>query len=527
MVQGTSFRKFLISIGFLLTAFGANSFAQVFNGGSITLNGTNDGQSNSVGSNSATVSLSGTTVTAISVSFSGLNFGHLGDLSFVLVSPGGVALELISATCDAGNSTFTLADNVTAGTGGPGNNNGMLPSGGGCPVGVTSLSGSYLPTVNVSGDSFNSPGPGTSYTSPSGATPLISKFGHTVSSMNGVWKLFAANQATPAADGMLQGWSITFTTSGLPATTTNLSAPNPTSSFTTLLNSSVSLTATVTQQVGGAAVTSGNVQFRDNLVNIGSSAPVNGSGVATASVTFTTEGTHSVDAVYLGNGSFAGSAPSNSQTETVRVHTTQTVNGSVDQECINSTITINDGNFGTGLGVVQYPTQLTLGSGSEPTLTGIIQKLTVTLNGITYDGINGLGFMLVAPGGQAYEFMSAVGGTTANPNLTLTLDDSSANTLQQNTVPASGTYKPVSDICNPGCNTPPDPYPSPAPQIFSSAAPFGSSTFLQKFGGLGTTGTWNLFIANRATIGSNGTMAGWCLNFTMQTNAPPTTTDRK
>src|ERR1022692_532649 len=211
MVQGTSFRKFLISIGFLLTAFGANSFAQVFNGGSITLNGTNDGQSNAVGSNSATVSLSGTTVTAISVSFSGLNFGHLGDLSFVLVSPGGVALDLVSATCDAGNSTFTLADNVTAGTGGPGNNNGMLPSGGGCPVGVTSLSGSYLATDNAPGqDTFNSPGPGTTYTSASGTTPLIGTFGHTVSSMNGVWHLFAANQATTLATGMLAGWSITF-----------------------------------------------------------------------------------------------------------------------------------------------------------------------------------------------------------------------------------------------------------------------------------------------------------------------------
>src|ERR1039457_2227230 len=182
MVQGTSFRKFLISIGFLLTAFGASSFAQI-NGGSITINGTNDGEFNSVGS-AANVSLSGTTVTAISVTFTGAAFAHFGDLAFVLVSPGGVALDLVSATCDAGNSTFTLADNVTAGTGGPGNNNGMLPSGGGCPVGVTSLSGSYLPTVNVSGDSFNSPGPGTSYTSPSGATPLIGTFGHTVSSMN-------------------------------------------------------------------------------------------------------------------------------------------------------------------------------------------------------------------------------------------------------------------------------------------------------------------------------------------------------
>src|SRR5262249_31429239 len=73
-------------------------------------------------------------------------------------------------------------------------------------------------------------------------------------------------------------------------------------------------------------------------------------------------------------------------------------------------------------------------------------------------------------------------------------------------------------------NTPPDPYQAPAPAVFDSAFPFGTATLQQDFGGANPNGTWQLFIANRASTTNDGTLGGWCLNFTLQTGAHGTTT---
>src|SRR5262249_8347224 len=106
--------------------------------------------------------------------------------------------------------------------------------------------------------------------------------------------------------------------------------------------------------------------------------------------------------------------------------------------------------------------------------------------------------------------------------------DQAVSSLQQNSASPSGTYKPTSLICNPSCNIPPDPYQSPAPASFDSAFSFGTSTLSQEFGGVNPNGTWKLFIANRANIGTPGSLGsgglGWCLNFTLQSGAHGTTT---
>ncbi|MGH9666710.1 MAG: Ig-like domain-containing protein, partial [Bryobacteraceae bacterium] len=307
----------------------------------------------------------------------------------------------------------------------------------------------------------------------------------TAAQMNGTWTLWVASQfASPAASGSIGSWTITFTTSGGAATTTTLSAGSPNPSFTSGTNSSVSFSATVASS--GTPVTTGTVTFHDNTAGtvIASGVGVNGSGVATTSTTFAAEGNHDIYAVYDGGTGFAPSLNSNTVTQTVNNHAVLVGGTSL---CNQGAITIPNGDPVTGKAAIPYPSNLILG-GSEATLSGIIQKVTVSLNGFSYGDPQGLGFLLVAPNGTtAYEFFSATGGPNPTGSINLVLDDDAASAVPNTSTLTGGTYKPTSDANQTG-NA--DVYPSPAPATFDSAAPTGSTTFQQEFGGLGLAGTW-------------------------------------
>ncbi|HVM49395.1 MAG TPA: HYR domain-containing protein [Candidatus Acidoferrum sp.] len=187
------------------------------------------------------------------------------------------------------------------------------------------------------------------------------------------------------------------------------------------------------------------------------------------------------------------------------------------------TIIIPNGSS-VGIGATPYPSLIYVGTNGAPSLAGTIQRITITLTNLNYGSPEGLGLILVAPNGTACEFMAAAAGTGSGSPFTLTFDDAATNSLPQNSVPASGIYLPTSLICYPSCNTPPDPYPSPAPVIFDAAPPRGTATLLGEFGGLEATGAWSLFLANRTSTGTPGTLGGWSLNFTMRPTAHPTAT---
>ncbi len=102
------------------------------------------------------------------------------------------------------------------------------------------------------------------------------------------------------------------------ATSTALvAAPNP-----SVYGQSVTLTATISVSSPGASTPSGTVTFFDGMTSLGS-APVNGSGVASISTSGLSVNTHSLTAVYSGDGNELGSS-STAVSQVVNKDTTTT-----------------------------------------------------------------------------------------------------------------------------------------------------------------------------------------------------------
>jgi CSLREA domain-containing protein len=74
-----------------------------------------------------------------------------------------------------------------------------------------------------------------------------------------------------------------------------------------LVTENVTFTATVTSTSGFAGPPTGTVQFKDNLVNLGSPQTLNGSGVATLMTSALAAGNHPITAVYSGDSNFTTS----------------------------------------------------------------------------------------------------------------------------------------------------------------------------------------------------------------------------
>jgi hypothetical protein len=467
-------------------------------------------------------------VTKVTVKFTGLSVSNLYDAAFLLVAPGGQKLDLMSDICAVGDITLDDAQGSF-----------LLTTVCSSPSG--SGTGSYKPTNPAAGcDTF--PGFGMISLSDSagasseaafcgtqtGTGTLANHFnGLSGSGLNGTWNMYAQNQAAPNASGSITSWSITFTTTGAgDTTTTTFSTNTPNPSFTSGTGSTITFTGSVADSANGATtVNNGNVTIHDVTTNTDVvTGAIQSNGTFSLQGTIATEGAHDLYAIYDGGTGFQGSQPSNHLTQTVNNHTTSS-NGGFTM-CNTGTITIPSGNVSTGTGATPYPSEIILGNG-EPSVTGggIIEKLTVTLNNITFPAVDFLSFMLVSPTGKAFEFMSDVDGGGGASGINLIFDDNAANSLGLTTTPSSGTFKP-SDCTN-TCNNTPHIFPSPAPASYDFASPRGSATLTQDFAGLGTDGTWKLYVANGAlnTTGSLGAgNLGWCLNFTMQIGAHGTQT---
>jgi len=523
------------AVGFagLLCGLSSGVWGQTFtSAGSITVT---NGSANAYGTGNAAIGVSGLSgsLTSVSLKLSGVSgfpaptFDQLG---FVLQSPGGINFEFWSGGCDANGGApsgdFTFADTNSSFTG-------VSCSGG----------GSFQATDYFAGqDTY--PTLGTIDTAHSAASPNCSPCGTgtfntgsgglfknlTNNALNGTWKLFIADVggSNSGVTGTITSWSLTFTVTGAGAsTTTTLAAGSPNPSFTSGSSSTVGFTATVTS--GGNAVITGTVALHDVTTNtdLVTGVALNGSGQATLSAVMPVQGPNIVEAVYSGASGFQAST-SNTQTQTAWNHATNPSGNTYCNDGSNSAVSIPLGNP-NGVAASPYPDEMILGNGQagqEVGSTGLVQSISVELDTLSYPDFSNLGFMLVSPGGTAYEFMSQAGGGGVAPGpVTLTFSDSASTSLSQNTIPTTGTYKPTSDVCSPGCNTPPDPYPSPAPASFSAAFPHGTTTLNEAFGGQGIIGAWKLYISTRGNDTNNpGSIHGWCMAFSLQTGATGTQT---
>ncbi len=558
---------FVLALSVLLAPFAERSSAQTTVGGSnpITITTSNDGVGVSA-SSTVTVTAaelpSTATVTSISLTFNSLDSTQLNAQAIALKAPSGTALDLLSGVCNSGSATITLAD---TGATGSENDDGMMPGigfGNSCP---SALSGTYLPSDYFAGeDVFNNGGGGpASYDSAGigntecatigsgldcGTFNFSTAFGLPAagSSLQGTWTLYIATQVSGYnPTGSLGSWTITFTTESATATTTSLSTNNngqTSNVFTsgnvggqTTTGTSVQFTATVTPNPA-----SGTVTFYDSTFTnpgqgtvLAAAVPVNGSGQATASVTFpaTEEGPRSISAVFNGTPTYAlSTTPPGGEVTELTVN--QPYNPSSTTFC-NGPVAIDNNNGAVGgTGGYPYPSQLVLGSGFSQ-LQGTIQSVTLTLNGLASEQPNFLGFLVQAPGGNAFEAMSFADGSasTISSPLNIFLSDEGSAGLQSNTddresCTSGSPCKPADDYSQdePLYN---DTFPSPAPSaaLIGKPYPTGSATFTSQFGGGSANGTWSLYLNNWLAVNPPyGQLGSWCLNFTMQSNAHPTAT---
>ncbi len=458
----------------------------------------------------STIAVSGATgtISDLTVNLDNITYSFSQDIDALLVGPSGQTLILVASSgpavggsAAASDATLTFSD---AGT---------LPTQS-TPWGS---SDTFKP-VNFGGENetWGSPAPAGPYGDPgtagTGAT-LASQFNG--ANPNGTWSLYVITTAAGDGTGTIAGgWSLGITTSPAAATTTVLaSSLNP--SFTSAPDAAVTLTAAVTSS--STPVTSGTVAFTDGGTTIAGCGAVtpNGSGRATCTATFTTEGIHPLEARYGGTSGFA------------------TSDGTLSQEADNHT-TVNGTNYAnSGAISVANPTSYPGAGLPYPShvfvsgVTGTVSHLTATLRGTSYPYSQDLNVLLVGPTGASEILLGDVGpstGTTSVSNVTATFDDSAASALAQNAVIGAPNSSVTSRPVDYGSND--DVFPSPAPTgPYGDPAPNGSSTLGQAFNGTNPNGEWSLYVVSDGPGDGSGSISGgWSIGVTTAAAAPTSTT---
>jgi uncharacterized repeat protein (TIGR01451 family) len=135
-------------------------------------------------------------------------------------------------------------------------------------------------------------------------------------------------------------------------------------------------------------------------------------------------------------------------------------------------------------------------------VSGIVNKVTVTLLGYHHTWPDDVDVLLVGPTGQKVMLMSDCGGGNALNGVTLTFDSDAISSVPDNSSIPSGTYKPTN------IDTTSDNFPAPAP-----SGPFGSA--LAAFNGLNPNGNWSLYVQDDGSLDSGSIAQGWTLSLTV------------
>jgi len=162
-----------------------------------------------------------------------------------------------------------------------------------------------------------------------------------------------------------------------------------------------------------------------------------------------------------------------------------------------------------------YPSTITVSN-----VAGVLNKVTVRLNGLTHTYPADLDVLLVSPTGQKVLLMSDAGGSFSVNNINLTFDDNAAANAPDATALTTGSYKPTD-------YAPADSFPAPAP-----AGPYDNSLGVLR--GFSPNGTWSLYIVDDTEQNYGNIVNGWTLNFStvspvvdlaaVMTNAPAAVT---
>jgi cyclophilin family peptidyl-prolyl cis-trans isomerase len=264
-----------------------------------------------------------------------------------------------------------------------------------------------------------------------------------------------------------------------------------TTSLTSSLNPSesgdeVTFTATVTTSAGTGTPT-GTVTFEDGGTTLGTGT-LDGTGTATFSTPGLDAGTHSITAVYGGDGNFAASTSA---------ALTQTVTGTA-ATATALTSSVNPSAFGQAVTFTGTVTP-TSGSGT-PTGTVIFEDGGTTLGTGTLDGNGQATFTTTSPLAVGVHNVNATYGgdaTFAGSDDALTQNVTAADTTT--TVTSSANPSPVGEEVTFTATV--------APTVGGAGTPTGSVTFKDTTSGA-VLGTVNLESNGQATVSTNGLEAG-------------------
>jgi uncharacterized repeat protein (TIGR01451 family) len=142
-----------------------------------------------------------------------------------------------------------------------------------------------------------------------------------------------------------------------------------------------------------------------------------------------------------------------------------------------------------------YPSPITVTG-----VSGLVGKVTATLNNLTHSFPHDINLLLVGPGGNAAILMSDAADASSVSGADVTFDDSAEGALPGSGQILSGTYRPSAFDLSPA---------------FTNPAPIGPyATTLSVFNGPTPNGAWSLF-ANDDSDGDFGNIAGgWTLSVT-------------
>src|SRR4030095_2558276 len=130
--------------------------------------------------------------------------------------------------------------------------------------------------------------------------------------------------------------------------------------------------------------------------------------------------------------------------------------------------------------------------------SGVPDKVTVTLNGLSHAYPDDLDILLVGPRGEQVMLMSDVGFDFVATNVNLVLDDA-AVPLPDSSPLRSGTFAPANYFFSTPAN---DLFPLPAP-----AGPYASTRDV--FAGVDPNGTWSLFVNDDGQGDAGSIASGW------------------
>ncbi|MGC8744337.1 MAG: Calx-beta domain-containing protein [Verrucomicrobiia bacterium] len=154
-----------------------------------------------------------------------------------------------------------------------------------------------------------------------------------------------------------------------------------------------------------------------------------------------------------------------------------------------SKITINDNTNAT-----PYPSVIYVAN-----VPGVVEKVTVTLNGVSHNYPSDIDILLVSPDGKATILMSDAGNGYAINNVNLTFDGGASAAVPEDGQITSGTYRPTNYV---------------AADYFPPSAPAGPYTAdMSVFKGINPNGYWALYVVDDDRMDNGVISGGWSISF--------------